>query len=143
MCLCVCVSDVSVCLVSLCLVHTVATLIVTVLIHMLPVTFQNVSLSTHVNSHSVVLSGLAVFSPVHIHKGSGSCEHMSVNQACNPLTQRTTLRVCPVLSCPLWPCDHRMCVFAKRRSSLQRLAHATGHGHFSGASTSGRSVPLV
>ena len=31
----------------------------------------------------------------------------------------------------------------ERRGSLHRLAHVAGHGHFSGASTSGRSVPFV
>ena len=35
------------------------------------------------------------------------------SQARNPPTQRTTLCVQPVLCCPLWPCDHRMCVIAK------------------------------
>ena len=33
-----------------------------------------------------------------------------------------------VLSCPLWQCNHRMCVIAVRLGSLQWLAHAEGHG---------------
>ena len=36
-----------------------------------------------------------------------------MGQARNLPTQRTTLCVQPVLCCPLWPCDHRMCVIAK------------------------------
>ena len=57
-----------------------------------------------------------------LRKGPGSCvhvcprpcfEHLSMGQARNPPTLGTTLNVYPVLSCPLWPCTHRMCVIAK------------------------------
>ena len=50
-----------------------------------------------------------------------------------------TRHVYPVLSCPLRPCYHRMCVIAGRPGCLQRLAHAAGRWHFTSASTSGRS----
>ena len=86
-----------------------------------------------------------------LRKGSGShvnvcprpCfEHQSMGEACNPPTQRTTPTVWSVLSCPLWPCYHRMCVMAKGLDSHRWLAHAAGHRHFSSASTSGRTVPV-
>ena len=48
-------------------------------------------------------------------------EHLSMGQTCNPPTQRTTLSVLSVLSCPLWPCSHRMCVIAKE-TGLSPLA---------------------
>ena len=40
-------------------------------------------------------------------------EHMSMGQARNPPQHWITLRVYPVLLCPLWPCFHRMCVITK------------------------------
>ena len=48
-----------------------------------------------------------------------------------------------MLSCPHWPHRHRICVIAKRLGCLHRLAHAAGHGHFQGASTSGRTFDPV
>ena len=56
--------------------------------------------------------------PVDFHKGSGSyvhscprprSEHMSMGQASHPPTRGTTPCVWSVLSCPLWPCNHRTC----------------------------------
>ena len=38
----------------------------------------------------------------------------------------------PLLSCPLWPCNHRVCVIAKRLGFLRSLALAAGHGFFLG-----------
>ena len=40
-------------------------------------------------------------------------EHLSMGQASHPPTWGTTLSVQSVLSCPLWPCAHRVCVIAK------------------------------
>ena len=41
---------------------------------------------------------------------------------------------------PSWAVIHCMCVVAKRVGCLHRLAHAAGHGHFSSASTTRRTV---
>ena len=48
-------------------------------------------------------------------------EHLSMGQASHPPTKGTTLSVSSVLSCPLWPCAHRMCVIAKE-TGLSPLA---------------------
>ena len=70
------------------------------------------------------------FAAVHIHNGSGShfdfcprpCSSTCrMGHARNPPTLWTTLRVYPVLLCPLCPCYHRMCVIA-RRTGLSPLA---------------------
>ena len=53
------------------------------------------------------------------------------------------LSVQSVLSCPLWPLHHRVCVIAERLGHLRCLAHAAGHGHFQGASTSRRTASFV
>ena len=100
--------------------------VVVLLCVLLPFTFQNVSLSTHVNFDSVVLSNLDLsLLPASLF------EQPSMGQACNPPTQRTTLSVLSVLSCPLWPCSHRMCVSSpKRLGCLHWLAHAAEHGYF-------------
>ena len=97
------------------------------------------------------ISWMAVLhKPVHIHKFSRSLlpaslfEHMSMGQVCHPPTQWTTLCVQSVLSCPLWPCNCRMRVIAKKRlGCLHWLAHATRHGLFQGASTSRRTASFV
>ena len=65
----------------------------------------------------------------------------STHRSAKPTTERhrgprNTAR--SVLSRPLHPCTHRMCVIAKGLGSLQRLAHAAGHGQHSSASTSQR-----
>ena len=65
----------------------------------------------------------------------------STHRSAKPTTERhrglrNTAR--SVLSRPLHPCTHRMCVIAKGQGSLQRLAHAAGHGQHSSASTSKR-----
>ena len=96
---------------------------------MSPCTFQNVWLSPHVNFHSgsLVWSSF-VFAPVHIYKGSGSYVDLCPRPC--PSTYRWArlathrhwgpLCVYPVLLCPLWPCNHRMCVIAKEAGqSLQ------------------------
>ena len=67
-------------------------------------------------------------------------EHLSMSQARNPPTQRITSDAWSALSCPYWPCCCRMCVIAERLGCLQRLAHAAGHGHVSGASRTRRAV---
>ena len=41
---------------------------------------------------------------------------------------------------PSWPCPHGMWVIAKRLGCLRWLAHAAGHGHFLGASTTWRTA---
>ena len=43
------------------------------------------------------------------------CSH-----ARKPLTQRITLCVYPVYSCPLWSCHHRMCVIAQETGKSPR-----------------------
>ena len=50
--------------------------------------------------------------------------------------QPTDTEVKSVLSCPLWPYRHRMCIIAERLGCLRWLAHAPRRGHFFGASTS-------
>ena len=57
--------------------------------------------------------------------------------------QGTTLCVQSVLSCPLWPCSHRMCVIAKRLGCLCWHAHAPGHGYFLGASPRSKNVAIL
>ena len=83
-------------------------------------TFQNGSFSTHMNFHSVLLSGLALSSRLFtitrssVHFCPRPCfEHLSMGQARNPLTLGTTLCVYPVLLCPPWPLCHCMCASAK------------------------------
>ena len=56
-----------------------------------------------------------------------------------PLTQKTTLRVYPVLWCPLWPCHHRMCVIGKE-TGHEVQGRATGHCHITQFSCA--QVPL-
>ena len=57
-------------------------------------------------------------------KVSGSYVHFyhvlvpSTYRSRNPPTHRTTLRVYPMLSCPLWPLYHRTCVIAERLGCL-------------------------
>ena len=83
----------------------------------------------------------------HFHKCRGAHVRLcprpcsSTHRSAQPTTARhrgprNTMR--SVLSCPLHPCTHRMCVIAKGLGSLQRLAHAAGHGQHSSASTSKR-----
>ena len=66
------------------------------------------------------------------HKVSGSyvhfcprpcSEHLSMGQARNPPTHRTTIRVYPVLSCRLWPLYHRMCVSSPRDWAVSTGSH--------------------
>ena len=67
-----------------------------------------------------------------------------MGSARNPPTQWTTNSACSrCSSCPHWPHRHRMCVIAKRLGCLHWLARAAGHGHFKGASTSGRTFDAV
>ena len=56
-------------------------------------------------------------------------EHLAMGQTHIPPTRRSTHFVTSVLSCPIWPRSHRMCVIARRRGCLHRLAHAAGCFH--------------
>ena len=98
---------------------------------------QHVSLSTHVNFDSVVLSGLALssrlftftqgtLSYVHFCPRPRS-EHMSMGQARDPPTLGTTLRVYPVLLCPLGPCNRRICVIASETVQDMDISWAPLH----------------
>ena len=85
------------------------------------------------------------------HKGSGSCFHFCPRPCLSSCrwAKLTTHRhiephsMCPVLARPPWPCNHRMCVIARRLGCLDWLAHAARHEHFQGASTSSRTDSFV
>ena len=97
------------------------------------------SLVYSINMRAPVVFHMRLGSHVHFCPRPRS-EHVSTGQASHPPTRGTRLCVSSVLSCPLWPCTHRMCVIAKRLGSLHWLAHAARHGHFQGVFTSRRTV---
>ena len=109
----------------------------------------HVSLPTHVNHHSVVLSGLALsscMSPLTMVWVSRSLlptslfEHLSMGEARNPPTQWTTSSAWSVLPWPWWPCRYRTCVIAERLSCRHRLALAARYEHSTSDSTTKRTV---
>ena len=97
-------------------------------------------------------SSFVTFLPVHFHKGvGGSYVHFRPRprqSSCRWATLATHRHSGPHTECG--PCTHAHFGCAttarvsppKRRGSLHGLAHAARHGHFPGASTSGRSVPF-
>ena len=70
-------------------------------------------------------------------------KHVSMGQARNPPTERTSLSAWSVLSRSLWPCYRRMCVITEGLGSLHGFAHAAGRGYLCSASTAKRAVSSV
>ena len=116
---------------------------------MLPFTFQNVSLPTHVNFDSGVLSDLDSSSRLFTFtKGSGSYVRFRprlCSSTCPWARLATHRRIGSHFVC--LPCSHAhfgrattACVSSpKRLGCLHELAHAAGHGHFQSTS----SAPIL
>ena len=104
------------------------------------------------------VGGLLVYACFVAHKGVGGevsrsllpaslFEHLSLGKAYFPPIpkdlshhDKCASSECPTRAlCSLHPWDNFMCVIAKGLGRLHWLAHAAGHGHFFGASTSGRA----
>ena len=148
-CACVCISSNIVLCECVCFMHTRCARVNVsfILDHVSDVLFcmfahsplvVNVSLSTHMNHHSVVLSGLALSSrlypltKVRVSRSllpTSLLEHLSMGQDRNPPTQWTTSSAWSVLSWPWWPCCYRTCVVAERLDCRHRFALAARYGH--------------
>ena len=85
-----------------------------------------------------------------VHKGSGGSrslpaslfQHMSMGQALNPPAQKNHALCSPCSHGSSWSRPYSMWVIAKRLGCPRGLAHAPGHAHFLGASTTRRTASL-
>ena len=82
-------------------------------------------------SHFLFACTLRNGSGSYVHVSPRPCfENLSMGQTSTHQRRGPHSECSPVLSCPPWPCYHRMCVIAKRLGCLRWLEHAADHGYF-------------